>query len=180
MKIYLLALCMAFAVFSNSQNKINQLDSAGKKHGNWVVYLDNNWKEMTDSNTASFCRYAYFENGINIEPMDPCGKGWYFINAGGNNARKGKTTILDGEYTWTDNRNNTRLIAAFKNGEPRYIKWFSPNGLRQSYYDYTKKWKNQDHSYFITTYDQNGVATYSFWRKGPDGWGSLACNKDGM
>jgi hypothetical protein len=180
MKNYLLALCMGIAVFSNSQNKINQLDSAGKKHGPWIVYLDNNWKEVTDSTKASFSRYAYFYNGINNQPVDPCQQGWYFLNNGGNNLQRGRTKLLDGQYTWTDNRGNTRCVALFKNGECQYFKWYYPSGTIQTYYNYTKNWKDQDHSYFISAYDKNGIATYSYWRKGPDGWGSLVSNKDGI
>lgn len=180
MKIYLLALCLVVALLSNGQNNITRPDSANKKNGSRIIYLDKSWKEVTDSNTASFCRYAYFENGINIQPMDPCGKGWYFINSGGSTVLKGSAKILDGVYTWSDINGNSRCIASFRNGECVYVKWLNPSGSMKTYYDYTKKWKGQDHSYFITSYDQNGIATYSYWRKDQGSWGSLATTKDGM
>jgi hypothetical protein len=179
MKIYLLALCMGIAVFSNSQNKVNQPDSAVKKHGNCMVYLDKGWKEVADSNTAVFCRYAYFDNGINTQPMDQCGPGWDFVKANGNTAPTNNKRLLNGIYTWTDYRGYTRCIASFENGQAIYIKRLYVSGSTQTYYDYTKQWNGQEHSYFITSYDQNGIATYSYWRKGLDGWGALASTKDG-
>jgi hypothetical protein len=71
-----IALCLS--LFSISQTeKLNQLDEKGKKHGKWVVYLDENWDKLKDSTKALYYRYNYFDHGVSLYPMGPCGKkGW--------------------------------------------------------------------------------------------------------
>ncbi|MES2513338.1 MAG: hypothetical protein V4580_04310 [Bacteroidota bacterium] len=67
-----------FTLTAFSQNtSLNQKDSLGKKHGQWLVYWDANWKELTDSSQSVFHRYTVYDHGENIYPMGSCGaKDW--------------------------------------------------------------------------------------------------------
>jgi hypothetical protein len=74
--IFLLSLFVSVFVTAQTE-KLNQLDDRGKKHGKWIVYLDNNWDKVSDSTKAVFYRYNYFDHGVSLYPMGPCGKkGW--------------------------------------------------------------------------------------------------------
>jgi hypothetical protein len=170
MKFYLLAFCMGFSVLLYSQDKVNQLDSAGKKHGAWIVYWNSNWQNVSDSNKASYCRYTYFEHGKDLQPIEPCEKGWTVVHTKGNDLQNGRIKLLDGLYAWTDSKDITRCIASFKNGRGIYYKWYYPSGAPQFTIEYREKWQNQPHTYLVSSYDKNGIITYSFWCKWKNGW----------
>ena len=178
MKKYLFFFCIGFAVLSHSQDKLNQFDSAGKKQGTWIVYLNNNWTEVNDSSKASFSRYTYCEDGRNMHPMGHCDKNWKFVHIGGNDLKSGRIKLLDGVYTWTDNNGKTRCKAEFNNGECLYFKWFYPSGAPQSDFDYTKKWKDQPHSYSVSEYDKKGGVKSWYYGKNGNIWGGVP--KDGI
>jgi hypothetical protein len=75
MKTITAILFLVVSLLSYSQTvKLNQLDSAGKKDGKWIVWLDADWKKIDDSTKAVYCRYTYYGHGTNIYPMGPCGK----------------------------------------------------------------------------------------------------------
>lgn len=84
--------------FGYSQTKpLNQLDSAGKKHGYWVEHLDYYWDITKDSNQAVYYWYLYFDHGQNTANFGKRGeKGWRFEPANDTIAQKGKSILLDG------------------------------------------------------------------------------------
>jgi hypothetical protein len=157
---------LSSVTFLNAQtDRLNQVDSLGKKTGVWIVYLNKNWKQVRDTNKAVFYRYKYYEKGIDIQSMGWCGKKWNVSYTGGNGQQGGGITQLDGEYKWTDKKGGKRCIATFKNGECLTFKWFYPSGAPQSVWDYTKKYKDQPYSYWFAEYDKKGGVREYYFRK---------------
>lgn len=141
---------------SNSQTKnYNQLDSAGKKHGKWVVYLNQYWKKVTDSSAASYFRYTYYDHGVNIYPMGPCGKKGYRLES--NLKQSNQLNLLDGEYKWYDSKGRLSSIHVFKNGEYISCKEFYTSGELNQLFDYTKKCENSEHGWQVSVYDKKGT-----------------------
>jgi hypothetical protein len=145
--------------------KLNQIDSTGKKDGKWVIYLNKNWKEVKDSNKAFFYSYTYYRKDKNIHPMGHCGKNWKVVQSEGSNSQTVRIKLLNGEYTWKDYKDKTRCIAVFSNGECLSFKWFYSNGLPQSTWDYTKKYKEQAYSYWFAVYNKKGTAKEYYYRR---------------
>ena len=58
-KIFLLAaVLLTCSLFS--QEKLNQRDAEGKKHGIWIVWLNTDWKLAKDSMSAAYYRLQLF------------------------------------------------------------------------------------------------------------------------
>lgn len=162
----ILLFLISLATFSNAQTKgLDQVDSSGKRTGEWIVYLNKYWKTVRDSNKAAFSRYSYYEKGIDIQVMGRCGKRWLIECDGKSLQKKAGVTQLNGEYKWTDRKGKIRCLASFKNGECLSFKWFYPSGEIQSVWDYTKQYKEQPHSYWFAEYDKKGNAKEYYFRK---------------
>ncbi len=131
----------------------NQFDSNGKKNGRWTIYLNNNWKEISDSSKASFYRYNYFDHGANIYPMGPCGKKGYKLETPNN------SKLLDGEYKWFDEKGNLNSVHVLKNGEYVSCKEYFPSGQLSQHFDYTKKCEGHELGWTLFIYDTKGNLT---------------------
>lgn len=154
-KIGLTFLFLTLTTFIFGQTeKINQLDSNGKKIGKWTVYLDKDWKQTDDSSKAIFFRYTYFDNGTNIYPMGPCGGKGYKLTSP--NSKSTKSTLLDGEYKWYDSKGRLSSVHVFKNGEYVSCKEYFPTGELSQHFDYTKKCEGQEHGWTLYIYDKKG------------------------
>jgi hypothetical protein len=152
------------------QISLNQLDSAGKKDGKWIVYLDDTWKEVKDSSDAKYCRYTYYEHGINLYPMGTCGrKGWILAVPAGS-SRVGKLTLLDGEYEWHDKKGRLSSAHSFTKGEYVFCKEYYSSGKLMQHFDYTMKYKDQPHTWHMTIYDKKENVKLYYFRKGNSGW----------
>lgn len=133
---------------------ISQLNAKGKKDGKWIVYLDKDWKKVEDSTKALYCRYTYFDQGINIYPMGPCGGKGYKLEP--SSADSKKIIVLEGEYKWYDAKGNLSSVHVFKNGEYVSCKEYFSTGELSQYFDYTKKCEGQPHGWEVTVYDKKG------------------------
>jgi hypothetical protein len=178
-RIYLLIFCLGLTIISYSQDSLNQLDSAGKKNGRWIVYLDKSWKEVKDTNQAYYYDYTYYDNGYNVYTMD-WGKNWKLVHAGENEQQKGRLKLLNGEYSWIDSKNRTRMVINYKNGVIVSSKWAYPAGIGFGTWDYTKKWRGEAHTYRYCEYNKNGEAIYYWMHKiKPYGWGLYPGSENG-
>jgi hypothetical protein len=142
-------------IFSLSASiaQINLRDDEGKKHGKWIVYLDNNWARTDDSTKASFKRMTVYDHGTNLYPMGPCGrKGWTLIGK----TEKSGITRLEGEYKWI--KKNGKISSSHVFNEGNYIdcKEYYSNGKVEQHFDYTKKFGTQENSWCLTIYDKEG------------------------
>lgn len=169
-KIFSLFLFLGFTSLSCSQDILNQFDDKGKKHGKWIVYLDNEWKGVKDSSEAIFYRYTYFDHGTNLYPMGSFGKKWKLESSTCDPSQSDKVKLLDGEYKWIDKDGRAGFIFVIKNGEFISYKEFHPTGELHQHFDYLKKWEGQEHSWCINIYDKKGHLTHeSYMKKDKDG-----------
>lgn len=137
---------------------VNKYDSAGKKHGKWIVYLGTHWKPVTDSNKAVFYKYTYYDHGFNIYNNEvPPRKGWKLDTSGRSPQQNGKIALLDGEYKWVDKNGKITFISIFKNGIPVLMLDSNPsNKLQHDTWNYLEHWRNQPHSFFVSISDKKG------------------------
>ncbi|HLP12495.1 MAG TPA: hypothetical protein VK177_11235 [Flavobacteriales bacterium] len=167
MKLVITLFLISFTVAVSAQEKINQYDANGKKHGKWVVYWDVNWKN-TDSATAVYARYNFFHHGSNLQPMGPCGaKGSKLEEKTRSNEMIGNARLLDGEFKWYDDKGRLRFIFEITKGE--FVKYteYRSSGKLDQVFDYTKHInEDQPHSWYIIGYDKKG-------NKKNDGYGGV-------
>lgn len=163
MKTSLLFFALAISQFLSAQNSgLNQLDKDGKKDGKWVVYLDKNWKRMDDSSTAIYCRYTYYDHGTNIIPMGECGgSGFRLEKTGITTAATSNSKLLNGEYTWFDDKGILSSVHNFYDGEYISCKEYFNNGQVNQHFDYTKGCAGEAHSWTVYIYDKSGQLTQS-------------------
>jgi hypothetical protein len=157
MKTASLLLLLYYSLSSCAQTeKINQLDSAGKKNGRWILYLDAYGEKVADSAMATYYRYTYYDHGVHIYPMggltDKKGK---IIASKNNNTKR-----LDGEYKCLDKNGKIKYIHVFENGEYISYKEFDKSGRLRTFFDYTKHCDNQPHSWYMYLYNDKGDTTY--------------------
>jgi len=91
---------------------------------------------------------------------------------GGHNWKlKGKTnddltiSLLDGEYTWTTKKGILSSIHVFDKGEYVSCKEYYKNGQVHQFFDYTKKWEGQEHSWHVSIYDKKGKVRSEYYMK---------------
>jgi len=111
-----------------------------------------------DSAKAIFCRYTYFDHGINVYPMGPCGGKDYKLEST-TSSDNPRIKLLDGEYKWYDGKGKLSSVHVFKNGEYVSCKEFYSSGELNQYFDYTKKCEGQPHGWIVYIYDKKGNVT---------------------
>jgi len=147
------------SIFYGQKASLNQLDSSGKKHGKWIVYLDYNWKNMNESAMNVFFRYTYYDHGTNIYPMGTCGGKNYKLEIKANSLQKDTVQLLDGEYKWFDSKGRLSSVHVLKKGEYVFCKEYYPSGELSQHFDYTKKCEGQDQGWCVYVYDKKGKLT---------------------
>lgn len=170
-------LFFAMTLISFSQTEIlNHLDKDGKKEGKWILYLDSKGEKLKDSTNAVYCRYTYYDQGVNIYPMGGFITKDGKLESSGNIESNKKIKILDGEYKCLDKKGRTMFIHVFKNGEYISYKAFTESGELQTFFDYTKHCEGQPHSWYLYTYDKTGkIKTEMCVKKNGNGkWPKMA------
>lgn len=162
-KLFFLSVALCLSLFAVSQSeKLNQLDDKGKKHGKWIIYLDNNWDKLKDSSKAVYFRYNYYDHGTSLYPMGPCGKkGWKLEVITPPGSTPGK--FLNGEYKWYDTKGKLTSVHVLKNGEYVSCKEYYPTGELNQHFDYTKKCKGEVHGWGVYIYDKTGKLLMTSW-----------------
>lgn len=152
--------------------KLNQNDSNGKKDGKWIVYLDANWKETKGKEGAVYYRYTYYDHGVNIFPMGPCGKkNWKLTTPSADSTKSSEPKMLNGEYKWYDDKGKLVSTHVLKDGEYVSCKEYHSNGNVSQFFDYTRQYKAEPHTYCVILYDKDGKQSKFFvMRNGPKGW----------
>jgi hypothetical protein len=166
MKTLLLLFTFLLSQLASAQSeKINQLDSAGKRHGKWLRYLDQNWKTTDDSSKAAYVRYTFYDHGINLYPMGACGKKGWKLEAPENPDKSSGIKMLDGEYKWYNEKGKLIFYHVFSKGEYVSYKEYYSSGKLHSSFDYTKHFSGQPHSWYMTEYDKSGAIKYEGYTK---------------
>ncbi len=172
-KMLFVTLFLNFCLFSSAQTEVlNQFDSAGKKHGKWLIYWNGIWKEMNDSSAAIYCRYTYYDHGQNLFPMGPCGrKKWKLESKPSQLLHIGKLILLDGKYSWIDEKGHLSSVQIFNKGEYIEAREMHSNDQVEQDFEYSKKYKDEFLSWKFTSYTKEGKVKYvGYFRKGEKGW----------
>lgn len=156
MKKSLLFFALLISQFLTAQNeKLNQLDEAGKKDGKWMVYLDKNWKKIEDSSAAVYYRYTYYDHGDNIIPMGQWGDSDFKLEKTETTTTT-NTKLLNGEYKWYDSKGILSSVHYFHNGDYVSCKEYFSNGQLNQHFDYTKGCAGEAHSWTMYIYNKSG------------------------
>jgi hypothetical protein len=165
---------VCFTTTHAQQGLINQTDSLKKKHGSWVIYLDQSWKETKDSVNAPYYRFTHFEHGVDTQPTGKR-KGYHLVNQA-----TGHKQLLDGEYVWKDKNEVTRWVDVFRNGEPVSMTLFDKKGNKREYLDFQKQWRGVPNTYQIIIYRKNGKEEYYYMRPVNKHWAAYSGSKEGI
>lgn len=170
MKHHLFFIFLLLHFISNAQVKMNQLDSTGKKSGVWIVYLDSNWKQITDSTHAVYCRYTNYERGTNIYPMgDFSGLSLKHLDDSLSGKKTGKW--VDGIYKWFSKKGVLKFEIKCKMGRMVYYKEYYDSGKLSQFFDYNDHCDTNVFSWSIFIYNSSGDLLRKDCMK-PDGKGN--------
>lgn len=144
--------------FANGQSEhINQLDSAGEKNGKWILYYDKYCSVVKDSQKASYyCYVDYIHGRRHVTEASWGDKKWKLVDSVFSHQQMGKIKLLDGKYTWYNEKGLPADIHYYNKGELVYRKWFYSTGELRILMDYAKPYKGQPHSGYLYEYDKNG------------------------
>lgn len=165
----LLIICLSQILFAQSE-LLNQRDVKGEKHGKWIIYLDDNWSH-TDSAKAVYFRYTFYEHGSNVYMMGPIkGKKGKLECSTNNLAQNGKIILLNGEYKSYNEKGKLFIVFLIKDGW--FVKYteYRSDGTVDKIFDYTKHYKDQEHSWCMLGYKKDGSLKWEYYMcKNPDG-----------
>lgn len=140
--------------------EINQLDSEGKKHGTWVLYLNYFWKEVSTKEEAVFYRYNNYFHGKDLINMGSRGnKNTVFEPFTDTSGAKGNPILLDGEYKSLNKKGELEYLFRFTKGEFQLYEEYKNDGKIVKRLDFSKKQKNDPNSYTIQTFNKEGNET---------------------
>ena len=182
----LLFFCLSVLCYSQTQ-KLNQLDSLGKKNGVWIEYLNVKWKVLKDSSRAVYWGYNYYDHGDNTFRIAFGGmhRLHHKLEVVSNNNQKSRIKMLDGEYKWYDRRGRIVSVDSFANGDHVFAKYYAwemfgsaylfgynkkRTGKLLEYDDYRKKYKDEPFTYYIERFDKKGNVSHYYTRKAKYGW----------
>ncbi len=144
---------------------INQLNEKGKKTGKWLIYLDENWKEVKDTNASI---YKYYDEYLNGKPLIGIGKIKHKNRLEEPAKNNGK--LLNGEYKWFKKDNSLLEKFYFRNGELVNSQEYKKNNEVEFYFDYTISYDNNPYSYGMYYYMKNGLSPFFILKDGKRGW----------
>lgn len=144
-----------------SQTKtLNQFDADGKKHGQWVLYLDEYGNKTNDSIEATYYRYTHYDHGIHTQPMGGFIPKTGKIEAPSNQVKNNKPILLDGEYKCLDKKGRILYCHVFHNGNYVSYKEYYTTGELHKHFDYTTHCTEQEHSWYMYIYSKDGKEEY--------------------
>jgi len=161
----MITVCLSF---QNETSLFNQKDTKGKKNGSWYAYYTANLEPTQDSTKASYARVTYYDHGFEVYNMGISGRKKWRLEKPGNSDQNSGIKLLDGEYRWIDQKGIVRSVCRFKNGGSANNTFFNAKGDTTEYFDYTKKYKNQELSYKAWIYVK-GKPVLHYMRKGSNG-----------
>ena len=154
------------------QTELNQYDSTGKKHGQWIEYLNSKFKVLKDSSGASYWAYNYYDHGDNNFRVS-FGNEWKnndsLRHVSTDTSGQPRIKALDGLYKWYDKKRRLVSEDSFSGGVHLWSKAYD-DGMLVLRYDYTQMYHNDPMTYLIEAYEEDGVAILYYWRNGIDGW----------
>jgi hypothetical protein len=155
------------------QVAMNQYDNAGKKNGQWIEYLNSQFRVLKDSVGATYWAYNYYDHGVNNNRL-PTGNEWkkndslYHASSSTDFLATG-IQALNGKYKWYDKKRRLLSEDSFADGVHLWSKTYD-GGMLVLLYDFTQTYNGDPMTYLIEAYEDDGLAVRYYWRNGPDGW----------
>lgn len=156
------------STFSYSQSDtLNRVDNDGEKMGWWLIYLDDNLKQLKDSSDATHCRYTYYTGKFDHYNMGTIGsKKSPVLFPDSDTLNVNGNKLLNGDY-----------VAYFKNGKVQFI-LSAEKGVLTEYREYYDSGQLKTHFIYsplcgapirgcIKTYSSSGVLTYEGYNRIP-------------
>lgn len=118
------------------------------------IYLDKNWKIITDTSDYSFKRLTTVDDKINIHPMGPYGKTNYVLKHESDSVTE-DSKIVNGTYTWYDQNGVKKSEHVFLNGELISTKEYRKNGKVKTNFEYKSFPNEKGIAFYIYEYNKN-------------------------
>jgi hypothetical protein len=162
----LIVLCSASS-FAQSDT-LNQLDASLEKSGWWIIYLDDDLKQLKDSTGASYCRYTFYTGKFDHYNMGTIGSKKNPIQFPESDTLKiGNFKWLNGDYIANHKNGNVHFILSAKSGILTEYKEFYANGILKSHLIYSKECGAPIRT-CIKSYDKHEKLTYSGHNRIPE------------
>lgn len=148
---------------STKRCEINQLDSAGLKHGWWTMYLDENLVDIENEGADTvYYWYAYYNHGYNVSRRGPFGsKKQPCIVPPGLQPDSTGYILLNGEFkSLYKNGNAHYQVKAVDGYLTMYQKYYTTGAIRY-YFDYTKLYNDRLNTAFFAEFKKSGELKYS-------------------
>lgn len=118
------------------------------------VYLDKNWKGIIDTSNYAYKRLTTVDGNTNIHPMGPYGKPNYVLKKSNDSANL-DSKILNGTYTWYDEKGQKKSEHIFSNGELKSTKEFRKNGKIKTNFEYNSLPNEKGIAFFVYKYNKD-------------------------
>ena len=161
----LVFLFIAIQTFCFAQT-INQRNKKGQRQGIWLIYLNKKWKEVKDTNTATFKTYQLFKKGKqNFGSI-----GNFTIKERLNRSTDSTCKFLNGTYNWYNKKDRLKYMYTFTNGQMLTYTDYSHDGST-NLINYQLMYKDDIYTYTMQYYNAKKQGNHFFlFKDGYKGW----------
>lgn len=146
---------------SAQADTLNQYNAEGERTGWWLVYLDEQLKEVKDSSKATHLKYTIYKGKFDYYNMGTIGsKKSPVIFPESDTLLVNGLKLLNGEYRSNHKNGQTQFILVAKNGVFVDYKEFYPNGQLKTHFDYTEVCGEKPYQWCIYMYEKDGALKY--------------------
>ncbi len=141
-------------------DQLNRTDEDGKKTGWWIVYLDDDLKQLKDSTGATHCRYTYYTGRYDHYFMGTIGSKKAPVQfSESDTLKRGKLNLLNGDHISNYETGNVQYLLSARDGIITDYKEFYPEGELKTHLIYSMEC-GAPIRICIKQYDKNGNLTY--------------------
>jgi len=143
-------------------NQLNRINEEGEKTGWWIVYLDDNLKQLEDSVGATHCMYNYFTGKFYHYSLGIGGLGSKKTPLqfpAGDTLKLGNFNLLSGDYVTNYQSGNVQSVLSAENGIATEYKEYYPDGQLHLHFIYSAACGAPIHM-CLKEYDKSGMLKY--------------------
>ncbi|MCC6372192.1 MAG: hypothetical protein IT236_14405 [Bacteroidia bacterium] len=156
---------------------LNKLSTSGKKNGYWKVFLDEHADPVESIEKACFYGIELYDNGEHVQKYYKHKVSGLTMKFDGVLPPKGKPELINGTFTWFDNKGFLQSLETYKNGQPLYIKSYhvlknKTDTINHPFedLDFTIKFNNIAGTFYYREHHLDSTFTEYWFRKGKRGW----------
>ena len=161
-RICVLSLFVVFSVVQglSQSDTLNRINSDGEKTGWWIIYLDNDLKQLKDSVGATHCRYTYYTGKFDHYNMGTIGSNKSPVQFPPSDTLSFENLkLLNGEYISNHKNGEARFVLTAINGILTEYKEYYSNGQLKTHFIYSKECGSPIRG-CLKTFDKEGNLTY--------------------